>query len=161
MLLETEEMTEDTSRSTELEDLFFLHANSTKQYLVKLSPTAISIAPHDAQQRNQTRFIAIDDVYGCLCMKSRKNAIQCHLTLYLYTARKTRVCNTPITKKEKLRRLRQVLTYGKFNDFESNLNEMTKWHDCVTNAVYFRRNLPRKWRNEASCHQIILLWMYR
>ncbi|CAF0732393.1 unnamed protein product [Adineta ricciae] len=142
-LQQTEEMTEDTSRSTELEDLFFLHANSTKQYLVKLSPTAISIAPHGAQQRNQTRFITIDDVYGCLCMKSRKNAIQCHLTLYLYTTRKTRVCNTPITKQEKLRRLRQILTYGKFNDFESNLNEMTKWHDCVTNAIYLRRNLPR------------------
>lgn len=144
MLLETEEMTEDIARPTELEDLFFLHANSTKQYLVKLSPTIISIVPQDAQQRNQTRSIAIDNVYGCLCMKSRKNAIQCHLTLYLYTTQRTRACSTPITKQEKMRRLRQVLTYGKFNDFESNLNEMTKWHDCVTNAIYLRRNLPRK-----------------
>ncbi|UJR26738.1 hypothetical protein I4U23_008053 [Adineta vaga] len=134
-------MTDENSILTNLEDIFFLDSHSSKQYLVKLSSTVISIIPQN-NDHNRTRLISIDDIYGCLYMKARRNAIQCHLVLYLYALQRTKLCNTPVTKNETLRRSQQVLTYAKFHDFETNLSEIIRWHRLITSAIYFRRNLP-------------------
>jgi hypothetical protein len=141
-------MTEDdTSRLTDLEDIFLLH---NKQYLVKLTPTILSISLQNndngdqAVLNNNIQLIPIDDIYGCLCMKARQNSIQCHLNLYIYALRKGKRLCRPFTKKEGLHRSQRTLTYAKFNDFESNFAEVTRWHRGITYAIYCRRNLPCK-----------------
>jgi hypothetical protein len=143
-------MSEDASRSIDLEDTFFLPDRSSKQYLVKLSPTVLSInLQHnhlEAQStgNNNFKLIPIDDIYGCLCMKANHNPIQCYLSLYLYTLRRPKGLGGTFSKKESLYRSQQIFTYGKFNDFESNFAEVTRWYRCITYAIYLRRNLPRK-----------------
>ena len=143
-------MSETEWNSANFEDTFFLHQHQSKQYILKLSPTVLSIhlaTHHDGDQttsNEHAELIPIEDIYGCLCMKSYQNAIQCHLTLYLYSIRKSKGIGGTFGKKENLHRSQRVYTYGKFNDFESNLAEMTRWHRAIKRAIYLRRNLPRK-----------------
>jgi hypothetical protein len=143
-------MSENETRSIDLEDIFSLHDHSSKQYILKLSPTVLSISLQTHQNTDQAtsndhlELIPIDEIYGCLCMKSYQSPIQCHLSLYLYTLRKPKGISGTFSKKESLHRSQRVFTYGKFNDFESNFAEMTRWYRSVTRAIYLRRNLPRK-----------------
>jgi hypothetical protein len=143
-------MSENETRSVDLEDTFFLHDHSSKRYILKLSPTVLSISLQNHQNVDQAtsndhlELIPIDEIYGCLCMKSYQSPIQCHLSLYLYTLRKPKGISGTFSKKESLYRSQRVFTYGKFDDFESNFAEMTRWYRSVTRAIYLRRNLPRK-----------------
>ncbi|CAF3529440.1 unnamed protein product [Adineta steineri] len=144
-------MSEERSKSIDLEDIFFLHGHSSKQYLVKLSPIALSISlqpdnnneSQSASNNTNTKIISIDDIYGCLCMKSPEDSIKCHLTLYIYALRKPKGFSASFSKKESLQRFQQILTYAKFQDFESNLTAVTQWHRNITYAVYLRRSLPQ------------------
>jgi hypothetical protein len=142
-------MSEDDLKSIDLEDTFFLHGHSSKPYLVKLSSTVLSITPQatssgdQATSVNNTKVIAVDDIYGCLCMKAKENALQCHLTLYLYAPRKNKSTTGTSSKKESLHRSEKILTYGKFDNYERNLAEITQWHRMISYAIYLRRNLPR------------------
>ena len=143
-------MSETEWNSTDFEDTFFLHNHPSKQYILKLSPTILSIrlATHHHEDQtvsnNHVELIPIDDLYGCLCMKSYQSAVQCHLTLYLYSLRKPKGIGATWGKKENLHRSERIYTYGKFDDFQSNLAEMTRWYRTIKRAIYLRRNLPSK-----------------
>jgi hypothetical protein len=137
-------MTENELRSIDLEDIFSLHGYSSKQYNVKLSPTILSIQSQNNDSGYHSLSIPIDDMYGCLCMKSNNNPIQCHLTIYLYAIRRSKGISGVLSKKEGLHRSERTLTYSKFNEFETNFAEVTRWHRGITYAIYLRRNLPRK-----------------
>jgi hypothetical protein len=143
-------MSENATRTIDLEDTFSLHGHSSKQYILKLSPTVLSISLQSAHQNtaqatsdDHLELIPIDEIYGCLCMKSYQSPIQCHLSLYLYTQRKPKGISGTFSKKESLYRSQRIFTYGKFDDYESNFAEMTRWYRAVTRAIYLRRNLPR------------------
>ncbi|CAF3675084.1 unnamed protein product [Rotaria sp. Silwood1] len=141
-------MAEGESKLTEIQDNFFLHGQTTKPYIVKFSRNCLSISlqNNDNQEQsvpdNNIELISIDDIYGCLCMKDNKNPIQCHLNLYLYSLQKTKGISGTFSKKLSLQRSQLLLTYAKFNDYESNLAAVTRWHYYITNAIYLRRNLP-------------------
>jgi len=143
-------MSEDESRSIDLEDIFFLPDHPSKQYRVKLSSSVLSISLQNKQDGDQTtsnkslQLIPIDDIYGCLCLKANFNPIQCHLSLYLYTLRQPKGVSGTFSKKGSLHRSQQILSYGKFDDFQSNLAEVTRWHRVLKYAIYLNRNLPRK-----------------
>jgi len=143
-------MTQEESNFIELEDTFFLYGHSTKQYILKLSPRILSITlkQDDNENRtstiNHTQLIPIDDIYGCLCMKSLRNSTQCHLTFYLYTLREPHGVSGIFSKKLGLYRSQQIFTYGTYNEYEKNLAEVIRWHRHVKYAIYLRQNLPRK-----------------
>ena len=138
-------MTENELRSIDLEDTFLLNEHSSKQYSVKLSPTVLSIRLQNNDNGDQLTLIPIDDIYGCLLMKAKNNPIHCHLAIYLYGMQRSKGVSGAFSNKEHLHRSQQTLTYAKFNDFESNLAEVTRWHRCIKYAIYLRRNLPRKY----------------
>ena len=77
-------------------------------------------------------------------MKDKKRSTECHFNLYLYSLRPPKGINGVFSKKKSLYRSQQLLTYAKFNDFESNFAVVTRWHYCITQSIYLRRNLPRK-----------------
>jgi hypothetical protein len=138
-------MTQDESNIIELEDTFFLHGHPTKPYLLKLSSISLSIIPkHDENdQRNRIQSIPIDDIYGCLCMKSNSNPIICHLTFYLYGLKRSHGISGVFSKKNTLHRSQRIFTYATYDDFERNHAEVIRWHRYVKQAIYLRQNLPR------------------
>ncbi|CAF4736539.1 unnamed protein product, partial [Rotaria sp. Silwood2] len=91
---------------------------------------------------NNTRIIPIDDIYGCLCMKSTKNSNQCYLTFYLYILKRSHTFSGIVSKKRDFHRTQHTFIYGKYNDYETNYAEIIRWHNNVTYAIYLRRNLP-------------------
>jgi len=129
----------------ELEDRFYLQGQSSKPNLVKFSSTQLSIFSIINQNNNEiiltdhVQIIPIDDIYGCLCMRADHNPVQCYLNLYIYTLKKA---TKTWGKKDHLHRTNRVLVYGKFDTYERNLEEVTKWHRLITRAIYSRRNLP-------------------
>ena len=144
-------MADDDSRSAILEDTFFLHGHPSKQYLVRLSSSALSItlpnAGHGdnraAAHDDHTQIIPIDDLYGCSCMKVNRNPNQCHLIFYVYGLKRSKGLLTGApSKKSHLQRSQKIFVYAKFDDFQSNLARVTQWHQKVTNAIYLRRHLP-------------------
>lgn len=141
-------MTQEESNIINLEDTFFLNGHSSKQrYLLKLSPTTLSITTKQEESSastNNIQLISIDDIYGCLCMKSVEKSNQCHLTLYLYALRPPQGVGRIFSKKPTLHRSQRIFTYGKYDDYERNYAEVTRWYRYVTHAIYLRRNLPRK-----------------
>lgn len=140
-------MSENEWSSTDFEDTFSLHNHPSKQYILKLSPTVLSIRHYHEDQtvsNDRVELIPINDIYGCLCMKSYQSTVQCHLTLYLYSLHKSKGIGASWNKKDNLHRKERVYTYGKFNDFQSNLAEMTRWYRTIKRAIYLRRNLPSK-----------------
>jgi uncharacterized protein (DUF2141 family) len=143
-------MTQDESRSIDLEDTFILYDDSPKQYTLKLSPASLSITAQQDENANRslsindTRLVPIDDIYGCLCMKSNKDSNQCHLTLYLNVLRAPQGISGIFSKKLALYQSQHIFTYGKYNDYATNFAEVVRWHRHVTEAIYLRRNLPRK-----------------
>jgi hypothetical protein len=139
-------MTED--QSTDLEDTFFLDGRSSKQSILQFSPTSSSIRIQNNGHGN--RSIPIDDIYGCLCMKAKTNPIKCHLALYMYTVRRSKGVRGTISKKTRQYRSHEIFTYAKFDNFERNFAEITRWHDCIIKAIYLRRNLPRKFDVEKT-----------
>ena len=142
-------MLNDEYRSMELEDTFFLHDQSNKQCVVKLSPTHLAIMPAaTASSSDPVRTIPLDDIYGCLCMKSKNNAHHYHLIVYLYGSKGTSGLGGLCAKASTLYRSRCVLTYGeKSSDRERNLNEVLRWYRHVTQMIYVRRHLPGRWRS--------------
>ncbi|CAF5014405.1 unnamed protein product, partial [Rotaria socialis] len=48
----------------------------------------------------------------------------------------------PFSKKSNLQRSQLLLTYAKFNDFESNFGAVTRWHQSLKRAIYLKQNLP-------------------
>jgi len=143
-------MTENESGFIELEDTFFLPGPSIKQYVVKLSPTLITISiQNNPYEDNETltspiQLIPIDDIYGCLCMKTNLNQIRCYLSLYLYAYKPPKGISGVFSKHGTLNRSHLILTYGKFKEFANNFAEATRWHRGITYAVYLNRKLPRK-----------------
>jgi hypothetical protein len=143
-------MSEDESRSNDLVDIFFLHGHSSKEYMIKLFPTYLSINLQTKQNDDQTtlnnnlQLIPIDDIYGCICMKAYQNPIQCHLSLYLYSLKQAKGISGTFSKKENLHRSQKIFTYGKFDNFQNNFGEITRWHRGITYAIYLNRNLPGK-----------------
>jgi hypothetical protein len=131
-------MTQEESRSIDLEDSFFLYDHTSKQYILKLSPTILSIiSKHD---ENDTRVIPVDDIYGCLCMKSKTTDNQCYLTFYFYGLKQS---NRIFSTKLALHRSQETYVYARYNDYETNYAEIIRWHRQVTHAIYLRRKLPR------------------
>lgn len=141
-------MAQEETKSTNLEDTFFDYHNTSKQYILKLSPTILSITtkPDDNVDPslviNDTKIIQIDDIYGCLCMKSTKHPNQCYLTLYLYTLELSHTICAIISYKSEFHRTQCTFVYGKHNDYEANYAELVRWHRQITQAIYLRRNLP-------------------
>lgn len=139
-------MSDKDLTTIDLEDKFHLHGHSSKPYLVKLSSTQLTIFSITNHNNNEIiltdhiQIIPIDDIYGCLCMKADHNPIQCYLSLYIYTLRKTKTW----IKKDHLHRTQRVLVYSKFDNYEQNFEEVTRWHRLITNAIYLKRNLPCK-----------------
>lgn len=145
-------MTEaDSSNSTELEDTFFLYGHPTKRYRLKLSATGLSITSQtDQNEKHRDQSIAIDDIYGCLCMKSAQTSSQCHLALYLYQLRRPEGIGGIFSKKRKLHRTQRTFTYANYNDYEANHAEIARWQRHIKEAIYQQRNLP------CNCHSICL-----
>jgi hypothetical protein len=138
-------MTREESSIPELEDTFFLHNHPTKRYLLKLSSLGLSIIPKQEEhgEKNRVQTISIDDIYGCLYMKSNSDRNLCHLIFYLYELRRAHGVGGIISKKRSLHRSERTFTYGVYDDFERNSAEVIRWHRHVKQAIYFRRNLPR------------------
>jgi len=138
-------MTQEETNSIEIEDTFFLYGHSpSKQYLLKLSPINLSIKLKQDETGDHTQLISIDDIYGCLCMKSNQNSIECHLTFYFYTLKRPRGISGIFSKKLSLHRSQKIFTYGVYPEYERNFAEIIRWHRHVKYAIYLRQNLPRK-----------------
>jgi hypothetical protein len=144
---------ENETNSIELEDTFFLYGHSTrKQYILKLSPINLSITLRQDENddrtstKNSTKLISIDDIYGCLCMKSTKNPTECHLTFYLYTLKRSNGISGIFSKKLDLHRSQKIFTYDIYHEYERNYAEVIRWHRHVKHAIYLRQNLPRKFK---------------
>jgi hypothetical protein len=139
-------MTQDESRSIDLEDTFILYDDSPKQYTLKLSPASLSITAQQDENANRslsindTRLVPIDDIYGCLCMKSKTTDNQCYLTFYFYGLKQS---NRIFSTKLALHRSQETYVYARYNDYETNYAEIIRWHRQVTHAIYLRRKLPR------------------
>ncbi|CAM4925194.1 unnamed protein product [Rotaria socialis] len=138
-----------TTTSDDMQDTFSLRDQSSKQYTVKLTTAALVIQLQTDDNReqsrtikNNTQVIPIEDIYGCLCMKDNRNSIRCHLNLYLYSLQKASGATLPFSKKSNLQRSQLLLTYAKFNDFESNFGVVTRWHQSLKRAIYLKQNLP-------------------
>ena len=135
-------MLNDECRSIELEDTFFLHDQSNKQCVVKLSPAGLAVMPAaNASSSDPIRTIPLDDIYGCLCMKSKNNARQYHLIVYLYGLKGTSGLGGLCAKASVLYRSRCVFTYGKSSDGERNVSEVLQWYRRITQMIYVRRKL--------------------
>ncbi|CAF4320792.1 unnamed protein product [Rotaria socialis] len=141
-------MAQEESKSIDLEDTFFHYRQTSKQYVLKLSSASLSIIQKydDNQDRvssmNNTRVIPIDDIYGCLCMKSSKTSNECYLTLYLYIFKRSNIISGIFSKTPELNRTPLTYGYGKYSDYERNFAEIIRWHRSVSQAIYLRRNLP-------------------
>ena len=145
-------MTDETIQSVDLEDTFFLHGHSSKPHRLILSPSALTIHPSTAGNASgdrsassvdpKSQLIPMDDLYGCLCMKAKHNPRQCHLVLYLYALRRTKGISGTLSKKQHLHRSEKILTYGEQEDFQSNFTQVTRWHRAITEAIFWRRQLP-------------------
>ena len=88
--------------------------------------------------------IDIDEIYGCLCMKSSGTSIECHLTVYLYELRRARGIGGVFSKKPSLYRSHRTFTYATYDNYERNHAEVIRWHRHIKQAIYLRRNLPRR-----------------
>jgi hypothetical protein len=140
-------MTEEEINSIEIEDTFFLYGHSSsKQYLLKLSPINLSIKLKQNETEDYTQLISIDDIYGCLCMKSNQNSTECHLTFYFYILRRPRGISGIFSKKFSLYRSEKIFTYGVYPEYERNFAEVIRWHRHVKYAIYLRQNLPSKFK---------------
>ncbi|UJR22366.1 hypothetical protein I4U23_025428 [Adineta vaga] len=142
-------MTQDQSNLINLEDTFFLHGHSTKKrYLLKLSPIRLSITTIPSENDNRTstidntRLIPIDDIYGCLCMKSAENTNKCYLTFYAYILRPPHGLSGMFSSKRTLHRSEHIFAYAKYDNYDANHAEVVRWYEHVTQAIYLRRNLP-------------------
>lgn len=142
-------MTQDAANSIHLEDTFFLYGHSLKtRYVLKLTPSTLTITTvppaTDARSSVATsmQLIAIDDIYGCLCMKPVRNSKHCHLTLYQYALRPATGIAGVLSSKRKLQRSQHIFTYGKYDGYEANHAEVVRWQRHIMQAVYLRRNLP-------------------
>ncbi|CAF0958943.1 unnamed protein product [Rotaria sordida] len=142
-------MAQEELKSIDLEDIFFHYRHSSQQYILKLSLTNLSIVTKQDENKNKssssvnnTQIIPIDDIYGCLCMKSMKNSNQCCLTFYLYILKRSHTLSGIVSKKYDFHRIQHTFMYGKYNDYETNYAEIMRWHRHVTYAIYLRRNLP-------------------
>lgn len=134
-------MTQETSNVINLEDTFHLHGHSTKKrYVLKLSPTHLSITT--ISNETDIRLVPIDDIYGCLCMKSVHKTNQCLITFYVYALRPSRGLNGILSSKRTFHRSEHVFAYGKHDNFDANQAEIVRWHRHITQAIYSRRNLP-------------------
>ena len=143
-------MAEAELNSNEMEDSFYLYGPPLKRCNVKLSLGVLSISlqdddsPDQSPVENKIQLIAIDDIYGCLCMKDKKDSIRCHLIMYLYSLRALKGISGVFSTKGRLHRSQTTLTYAKFADFKNNFDTVTRWYHCIKNAIYTRRKLPRK-----------------
>lgn len=136
-------MTQADSNLPELEDTFSLYGHPTKRYRLKLSSTSLSITSQtDQDDKHRNQLISIDDIYGCLCMKSAETSAQCHLVLYLYQLRRSEGIGGVFSKKRKLHRKQQTFTYANYNNYEENYAEIVRWQRYIKEAIYQRRNLP-------------------
>lgn len=135
---------EDLHRTLELEDDFNIHGNSSKIFRLKLCSTCLTIEQVSSNNRST---ISIDDLYGCLAMKSKENAIKCYLVLYLYVFKATNALSTTSPRRGSFHRREKVFTYRKFNDFAQNLAEMTRWTRLLKTFSFLRRQLPGKLRH--------------
>jgi hypothetical protein len=147
-----EEDDEEDNRLLELEDMFVLHAQPSATYRVKLSSTALTLdlcVSNNRSTSNNPRhqqLIPIDDIYGCSCMKVKQNPLQCHLVLYLYTLQRTKGFTGTLSAKLYRHRSETILTYGKFDDFQLNFAQVTRWYQAIQQIMYIRRQLPGKIR---------------
>lgn len=132
-------MSESDNNSIDLEDTFCAYGHPTNPYLLKLSSANLSIIPKS--KPNAAEIIPIDDIYGCLCMKSSPNTLPCHLTIYLYSSNRSKGASS---KKSHLRRTQRIFTYSTYNEYEKNYAEIIRWHRYIKYAIYLKRNLPRK-----------------
>ena len=137
-------MIRDESDLPELEDTFFLPNYPTKRYLLKLSSSSLSIipAPSEHEEKNSTQIMSIDDIYGCLYMKSNSDPNLCYLIFYLYELRRSHGVSGVFSKKRSLHRSERTFAYGTYDDFERNSAEVIRWHRHVKEAIYSRQNLP-------------------
>ena len=147
-------MTDDEISSIDLEDTFFLHQHPSKLYRLKLSPSLVSIrriAPNiDNPNEYDQESIPLDDLYGCLFMKVKQNPNHCHLIFYVYTFKRSKRPNGTLSNKGRLERSEHIFTYGQYDNFQSNLTEVTRWHRAVTHAMYLRRRLPSNRSSSSS-----------
>lgn len=142
-------MTDEETSSIDLADTFYLHHHPSKAYHLKLSSSMIlihrvqtnSTHTEDSNDYDQ-ESIPIDDLYGCLFMKAKQNPNQCHLVFYIYTFKRSKRSNGTLSNKGRLERSTQIFMYRKYDDFQSNLTEVTRWHRAVTHTMYLRRRLP-------------------
>lgn len=137
-------MTQADSNAVDLQDTFFLSGQPTKRYLLKLSPISLSITSrNDQENKHRTEIIAIDDIYGCLTMKSARASSECYLALYLYQLRRSNGVAGIFSKTRRLHRTERIFVYGSFNKYEENYHEVIRWQRLIKEAIYQRRNLPR------------------
>ena len=130
------------ARSADLEETFFLSDQTTKTCRLTLSSDTLSITLPDG---SSTR-IAIEDIYGCLCMKALKSSVQCHLVVYLYVLRRAHGIGGFFSKQPTMHRSQKVFTFDKYDDYERNFTEVVRWHRLLNQAIYAKRNLPCKRR---------------
>ncbi|CAF1032470.1 unnamed protein product, partial [Didymodactylos carnosus] len=149
---------------TILSDTFCFYNDPTKRYILKLNNSALIITlllnnnrqdknyqnlnvnGNDDEQRitnmpatlsSSTLVISTDDIYGCLCMRSKKQESQdCHLTIYLYSSTKK-------TFRQTMQRSSKTYTYQKYADFNQNYVEMMKWHESIRRIIDLKKNIPR------------------
>ncbi|CAF4953905.1 unnamed protein product [Rotaria sp. Silwood1] len=145
-------MAQEELKSIDLEDIFCHYRHISKQYILKLSSINLSIILKQDENKNRSlsssssvnniRIIPIDDIYGCLCMKSKKTSNQCYLTFYLYILKRSHSISGIVSKKRDYHRQQYTFIYEKYNDYETNYTEIMRWHHHVASAIYLRRNLP-------------------
>ena len=137
-------MAQADSNSTDLEDTFFLSGHPTKRYLLKLSPIGLSITSRtDQDDKHRIETITIDDIYGCLAMKSAQVSSECYLALYLYQLRRSQGIAGIFSKTRRMYRAERIFAYGSYNKYEENYAEVVRWQRMINEAIYQRRNLPR------------------
>jgi len=152
-------MSELDTNSIDLEDTFCLYGHPTNPYLLKLSSSSLSIIPK--AKPNAGEIIPIDDIYGCLCMKTDANALPCHFTIYIYSPKNSKGATS---RKSHLHRTHRTFTYSSYNEHEKNYAEIIRWHRYIKHAIYLRRNLPRKQLNRKESNFVscfFVVYVYR
>ena len=141
-------MTDDSNESmptVALDDTFSVHGSTQRSYRLKLSTTHLTITGNDNAGNSSTsisQIIAIDDLYGCLTMKPKKNQVQSHLVLYLYYLQKPKGFAGALSKKDQYHRKEKIFTYDKFDNFDSNFTQTTRWSNAILQLMFICRQIP-------------------
>jgi hypothetical protein len=127
---------------SDLEGRFFLANNvEGSASLVKLSSHRLVISA--STSKSVERIIPIEDIYGCLCMRSPSSTTRpsYHLIVYIYSLSR-------VSGKSTMQRSQCKLTYeSSVDDDQRNLHEVLRWRDTVRQLIVIQRQLPRKFRS--------------